>query len=192
MKKKIYNNLIYRINSISNHINPVIRPSTLFIKDNLNNGNGLLIAEIGVDLGFNALTILRNLNIKKIYLIDPYPEYYKDFGNYPSGDIRYKKAKSRLKKYIDKIIFIKKNSCDAINDLPDDFDFIYIDGNHSGECVSCDLINYYPKVKLGGIIGGHDFVANFLGVCKAVISFTERNNLNLFTRDSDWWIVKER
>jgi predicted O-methyltransferase YrrM len=37
------------------------------------------------------------------------------------------------------------------------FDFIYIDANHSYEAVKSDLINYIPKVKTGGFIGGHDY-----------------------------------
>jgi predicted O-methyltransferase YrrM len=41
------------------------------------------------------------------------------------------------------------------------YDAVFIDGNHSYEYVKKDLENYYPKVKIGGIVALHD--ANFEG-----------------------------
>ena len=40
------------------------------------------------------------------------------------------------------------------------FDFIYIDGDHSYKGAKSDLINYFPKVRQGGIIAGHDYCCN--------------------------------
>ena len=48
--------------------------------------------------------------------------------------------------------------CDEIDQQ---FDVVFIDGNHSYEYVKKDLENYYPKVKDGGIVALHD--ANFEG-----------------------------
>jgi predicted O-methyltransferase YrrM len=45
--------------------------------------------------------------------------------------------------------------------INEQYDAIFIDGNHSYEYVKKDLENYYPKVKKGGIIALHD--ANFEG-----------------------------
>jgi len=36
-------------------------------------------------------------------------------------------------------------------------DFIYIDASHDYENVKNDLIHWYPKVKIGGVIAGHDY-----------------------------------
>ena len=85
------------------------------------------------------------------------------------------------------------------DEFPDDVDFVYIDGNHSYEFVKKDIELYYPKVRNGGILGGHDF--NLYGVAKAVVEFIDKNNLKLCnskTNDKykeverfiDWWIVK--
>jgi predicted O-methyltransferase YrrM len=38
------------------------------------------------------------------------------------------------------------------------FDFIYIDANHTYEGVTADLESWYPKVRKGGMIAGHDYL----------------------------------
>jgi hypothetical protein len=35
-------------------------------------------------------------------------------------------------------------------------DFLFVDGNHSTKQVYCDLVNWVPLVRLGGLIVGHD------------------------------------
>ncbi len=39
----------------------------------------------------------------------------------------------------------------------EDFDFVYIDGNHLYEFVKLDLVCWLPKIKRPGWIGGHDY-----------------------------------
>jgi glycosyltransferase involved in cell wall biosynthesis len=46
------------------------------------------------------------------------------------------------------------------------FDMVFIDGDHSYESVMSDILNWYPKVKDGGIIAGHDF--HWESVAKAI------------------------
>ena len=49
------------------------------------------------------------------------------------------------------------------------YDFVYIDGDHSGESVARDIKQYFPKVKPGGYIGGHDYhPKHWPEVCAAV------------------------
>ena len=46
----------------------------------------------------------------------------------------------------------------VIDNFPKNFfDFVYIDGDHSYKGAKSDLRNYYPKVKRGGVIAGHDY-----------------------------------
>lgn len=47
-------------------------------------------------------------------------------------------------------------------------DMVYIDGSHKYIDVKCDIANYLPKIKSGGIISGHDYCNKFPGVMKAV------------------------
>ena len=41
------------------------------------------------------------------------------------------------------------------------FDFVYIDANHKFEYVFDDMILWYPKLRPGGIMAGHDFIADY-------------------------------
>jgi predicted O-methyltransferase YrrM len=78
--------------------------------------------------------------------------------------------KDRTKDYKN-ISLVKKTSDDAVNDFKEgEFDFVYIDGIHRYENVKQDIINYLPKIKKGGIIGGHDYVnsGHLKGVYDAV------------------------
>ena len=58
----------------------------------------LIGAEIGVAKGLNALRILQTLPMKKLFLIDPFLDYFNLGKNY---DMRpnYEQAKQRLKNY---------------------------------------------------------------------------------------------
>lgn len=149
--------------------------------------NKLIGAEIGVEFGLNAKTMLRLLNIEKLYLIDPYNKEL----NATSNDRCFEETKKYLSKYHNKIEFIRKTSENAVHDIPNDLDFIYIDSNHEYESVKKEIDLYYPKIKQGGIIGGHDFWASEMGVCKAVLEFTEEHNLQLHGKFTDWWFFKE-
>jgi hypothetical protein len=161
------------------------RPMTRFLIENKK--EILRGAEIGVEYGLNAKTMLRLLPIEKLYLIDPYENKP---GTY-SGDQCFEETKRFLRKYTHKVEFIRKTSIDAAQDIPGNLDFIYIDGNHEYEAVKKDIEVYYPKVKQGGIIGGHDFWASETGVCKAVLEFASANNLRLSGKFTDWWIIKK-
>ena len=83
-------------------------------------------------------------------------------------------------------------------------DFVYIDALHDYESVKSDIEAWYPKVKTGGILYGHDYnPVKWSGVVKAVQEFTAHHgyavNLisvsNPYNHDLDqgeqsWFIVK--
>lgn len=53
---------------------------------------------------------------------------------------------------------IRGESSATVSAFKDDsVDFIYIDGDHSYSQVKRDLRDYFPKIKKGGIIAGHDY-----------------------------------
>jgi predicted O-methyltransferase YrrM len=158
---------------------------TKFMVKNYQNKK-LIGAEIGVEYGLNAKTMLKLLSIEKLYLIDPYVDQ-----DDASGDRRYEDAKRYLAKYGSKIKFIRLTSEKAANEIPDNLDFVYIDGSHKYKIVKRDIELFYKKVKKGGIIGGHDFWASEVGVCKAVLEFAKNNNLKLNGKLTDWWIIKK-
>jgi hypothetical protein len=151
--------------------------------------------EIGVYEGDHALNILTHLNIKRLYLIDPYKGYEEYAHDGIGKDVKdwdslYNRVLRKLKPYGNKSLLIRKTSDEALADIPDNLDFVYIDGNHSYEFVKADITNYYPKIKKGGVIGGHDFVPGTFGVYQAVAEFEKTHNLKLQGESADWWFVK--
>ena len=70
---------------------------------------------------------------------------------------------NRYKKEMDESFetVLQGDSTVIFKQINEQFDAVFIDGNHSYDYVKKDLENYYPKVKNGGIIALHD--ANFEG-----------------------------
>ena len=146
-------------------------------------GNDLVGVEIGVCKGESALGMLQNLPIKMLYLVDPYVEYEEynitEISGCPNMDENEASAKELLKDYEGRITWSRKKSNDAVNDIPNDLDFVYIDGNHAGGYVKMDIENYYPKVKDGGILAGHDFQK--IEIRDSVLEFNKGRNHDLYS-----------
>jgi len=162
----------------------------------------LVGAEIGVFNGLNSLNMLNNLDIKKLYLIDPYGNVdgKLDGTTTDSEEIQTIKAagRERLKEFSDKIVWIEKHSWDAASEIEDgELDFVYIDGNHEYEAVKKDIELYYPKVKTDGLVAGHDYDAPEPnnGVIQAVNEFFGDKAVKIYSglgaddrRSNDWWV----
>jgi len=114
-------------------------------------------AEIGVKAGeFSEIICQSGL---KLYGVDPYLKYedYIEPETQNSLNEAMEKATQRLKDY--DFTMIKKTSMSALNDFANEsLDFVYIDGNHSFKFVTEDIFEWSKKVKIGGIIAGHDYV----------------------------------
>jgi len=67
-------------------------------------------------------------------------------------------------------------------------DFVFIDASHDYENVLADIKAWYPKIKKGGFIAGHDYTINFPGVVEAVKDFFmgELQNTNIQIEDDCW------
>lgn len=117
-------------------------------------------AEIGTATGWFAKWICNRVPGVKLYCIDPwisYPEYVEHHN--PEDTVLQtclETAQRRLAKF--DVAFIRKYSMDAVKDFEDNsLDFVFIDGNHSFEYVINDIAEWSKKVRVGGIISGHDY-----------------------------------
>jgi len=163
----------------------------------------LIGAEIGVDSGGNALNILKYLDITKLYLIDVWKGYSDNKNKELNGDgvigddliaqKCFEHARNSLKDYNDKIVWIQDYSENAYKLIRDkELDFIYIDGNHRYEWVKRDIELYYSKVKIGGLVAGHDYKLQYKNdVIKAVHEFFEPLKKQIYVQIWDWWSYKE-
>ncbi len=162
-----------------------IRPSIKFMKEKF---NGKLVegAEIGVERGRNSENILKELNIEKMYLIDVW-DNYKDI--YIIWSLQNYNHVLRKFKNDKRVIIIKDYSECAVNNIKDNsLDFVYVDANHKYKYVYQDINLWYPKVKDGGIIGGHDICIP--DVFKAVKEFCFNKNIKIQTEIPDWYFIK--
>lgn len=68
-------------------------------------------------------------------------------------------------------------------------DFIFIDADHTYESVISDLKHWFPKLKRGGHIAGHDYF-NDPGVQKAVKTFFYKEDDSLYCGEQCWCVFK--
>ena len=159
--------------------------------------------EIGVQEGVFSETLRSAWKGKELYLIDrwKYSPDYKDIANVPD-EKQTEYYLSVIEKFSNdsSVHIIKNDSLTASEQFPDEyFDWIYIDADHSFEGSSKDLQAWYPKLKLGGILAGHDYIDGELvggsfGVKSAVDNLVKKLNLTLFTTEENtlksWYFIK--
>lgn len=138
-----------------------------------------IVAEIGCAEGLFSLEILQKWNPKLLYMVDlweSHPEFPGDAGSPQEWHTKnFEEAMQRVKGYPVEVLrgpsvamaqYVKDGSLDCV----------YLDACHSVDCVTADLKAWYPKVKNGGIIAGHDYLNDDYGVYAAVTSFTKSIN----------------
>jgi hypothetical protein len=119
-------------------------------------------AEIGTFKGEFSKEILRHWN-GKLYMIDVWrdlSEEYQDSTNHKHYDINlYDETVKNINEFGDRAIMIRTTSESASQIFCDSsLDFVYIDANHSYEFVKQDIELWYPKIKSGGFLLGHDYL----------------------------------
>jgi hypothetical protein len=148
--------------------------SKLFAELNFNKG-----VEVGVDRGLFSEILCKDNPKLELYGVDPWIS-----GAFPKGnpyrleqryfDGCYEESVKRLEPY--NATIIKKTSMDALEDFEDDsLDFVYIDANHDFVNFTLDLHHWIKKVRMGGIVSGHDYAyysySKFNHVKRALIAY---------------------
>jgi hypothetical protein len=136
-------------------------PFIQFLKDNYPNID-LIGAEIGVFIGINAAYLLQNLSIGRLYLVDTYKPYF-DGGQEHYTQDQMNNFHATMMRTIahsnfENVMPIIQESAWAAKLFSDNyFDFVYIDASHAYDDVLNDINTWWPKVKHGGLFGGHDY-----------------------------------
>ena len=93
---------------------------------------------------------------------------------------------------ISKLITIIENDSFAASQtfLDNEIDILFIDANHSYEYVINDLNYWYPKVKSGGILSGHDY--SWDTVKQATKDFSKNKNLKVSAVSNNCWIMQKQ
>ena len=137
-------------------------PSGEGLIEPINSLKGELVGvEVGVCLAHTTEAFAKGIkNLKKLYAVDNYPTFVDWDGsdwNKDRQDLMKKAAQEKMLAHKDKVEFLHVSSEEFVKTIEDEsLDFVFIDGDHSFEAALKDFQNYYPKVKKGGIFGGHD------------------------------------
>ncbi len=67
-------------------------------------------------------------------------------------------------------------------------DFVFIDASHEYRDVLDDLAAWYPKVRSGGVLAGHDY--HWPGVSRAVREFARANGLKRPRTTELCWVIE--
>jgi len=187
-------------------------------------GNSGRAAEVGSYEGAFSKMILEKWN-GFLYMVDVWTELdkaiYDDGSNQLEPNKTISKVFENIKGYEDRTVLLRTTSYEASKLIPDNsLDFVYIDANHAYKFVKNDIIYWWPKLRVGGIFSGHDYIKDYtlekanesgdtpvwmntedgpfycgmFGVNKAVDGFVKKKNLKLEVVDEyfgTWYITKE-
>jgi hypothetical protein len=157
--------------------------------------------EVGVFEGKTSAYLLAQLPHLKLWMVDPWTEF-KDKseldGDSISGasqadmDAARDKAYLATTAYRSRRAIIESRSLDVVQWMDGmQFDFVFLDAAHSYNHVAADLQAWWPLVKPGGLLLGHDYGhRRFKGVAKAVNEFASANELTVEECGASVWMVR--
>lgn len=121
-------------------------------------------AEIGVQLAQFHSRIRAGWKGRRIIGVDPWREYYGvDMTNHGHEDYL-QRARQEMSQFpADSWVFMRMTSLEAAKVLAEtrvQLDWVFLDGDHDYQPVLDDIDAYWPLVKPGGILAGHDWVVD--------------------------------
>jgi tetratricopeptide (TPR) repeat protein len=163
--------------------------------------------EVGVQRGNFSEHLLRNWKGELLYSVDPWREFpsddYEDIANVNQDqhDELYATTIRKLMRFGPRSVIWRLTSKQASALLPDEsLDFCYLDADHKYEAIAEDIKFWFPKVKQGGILAGHDYIPDgnysvgLFGVQRAVHELVKSKDLDLFISGEkqfpSWFVVK--
>jgi hypothetical protein len=161
-------------------------------------------AEIGVYEAHVSDGLLRAFANLHMFLVDPWvpfaggdwisdqsPEYFAEVKA---------NAINRIAHALGRYTIIERGSPAAAECVPHgELDFVFIDANHQYAAIRADIAAWWPTIRPGGLLTGHDYVAadnpfglRGRGVKQAVIEFSHQTDTAYEVGgDSVWWMVKK-
>lgn len=117
--------------------------------------------EVGVAEG-NYSKVFLNLWPGKYVMVDRWChiEGYDDVMNGPDSEHeeRFRQAAAVAAQHAGRVQMLREDSLTAARKFHDrSLDFVYIDGDHSYAGCRRDILAWAPKVKVGGVLAGHDY-----------------------------------
>ncbi|MFM9042561.1 MAG: class I SAM-dependent methyltransferase, partial [bacterium] len=106
------------------------------------------------------------------------------------GEETYRRYCENIAPVADRIETRRMTSLEAAAEFADDScDFVFIDASHEYREVRDDLAAWYPKVRSGGVLAGHDY--HWPGVSRAVRDFATANGLKRPRKTELCWVMEK-
>ncbi|GAG22015.1 unnamed protein product [marine sediment metagenome] len=149
-------------------------------------------AEIGVSEGLFSEVLLKVCKPRRLHLIDPWTFITSDALRNDASNVcqegqesRYTQVRQRLgvKREVE---ILREYSLVAVQTFGDGyFDWIYVDADHTQAGVDAEA--WWPKVKSGGWLTGHDYTmaGEHITVKAQIDEFVARHGLELFVTRGD-------
>ena len=157
-----------------------------------------IAAEIGVARGHHSAHLLEAIPDLRLYSIDPWGYYLKEhkamYGYHalPDDEKIYQNVVEILKPFGQRSKIIRSTSVRAVDTIKEPLDMIFIDADHTYESVKRDIGLWWDKVKVGGIISGHDYDHSHQpGVKQAVDEYFSNKEITIHKEiGTVWWVQK--
>lgn len=150
------------------------------------------IVEVGCKDGKTTAHLLANLPEAEVVAIDPWaplPNQAEDYSDHDFAKIE-KDFWERCGQHRDRVKMLKMTSLEAATQVEDGSqDLIFIDAGHDEPNCSADIEAWFPKVRPGGMLSGHDYQQKFPGVMRAVAKHFPLMQVGLGP-DSVWFVYK--
>lgn len=166
------------------------------------------LAEVGCKEGHTTGQLVEQLPGLRVLAIDPWkavPNADEDYKDWDFKAIE-KAFWSRVGKHKDRVTQLRMTSieaaqrchkvnCGVYTNFPCDcpprqFDVVFIDAGHDYENALADIRAWWPLVRDGGFLCGHDFQHKFPGVMRAVAEVFPLMRVGVCP-DSMWCVQKE-
>lgn len=156
---------------------------------------GPTAVEVGVWRGENAERLLRAVDDLFLYMVDNYDPVGSSSDMFeaavePKAVIEEALTRTQFAK--DRCQMLVMSSADATRQILSGVDLVFLDAGHSYEDVKNDIELWLPKVRMGGVLCGHDYNGRgdkegTYGVKRAV---DERFGSRVQTRPGlIWWVT---
>jgi hypothetical protein len=168
-------------------------------------------AEIGVTKGKFSERILHYWRGELLFSIDPWREFGEDHRGSANvaqaqQDSYFSETQGRLARFNGRSRILRMTSEEAAHEIEDgSLDFAYLDAHHHYEAVKQDIALWWPKVRPGGLLCGHDYsdenetdakgVVSVFEVKRAVDEFVRESGAKFFKTSKDKrpsWFVRKK
>lgn len=148
---------------------------------------GGLIVEVGSQRGVSAQQIVEACAPALLALIDPWRflpgEYEKDPANRPTPRREAEMAEcAKRVGGLPNVAMIRAMSHEMAPLFTDgSLDAVYLDADHTRAAIAADIARWWPKVRSGGVLSGHDYTTKlpWAEVKGVVDGWTKRQGLDL-------------